>query len=1008
MKKTMLRTLLISSFFACLSLQAVSNSVSNYQKANADTWNESGVSIRNLMASYALAVKDNPDADYATSESGHYSYFIRHGYLGESRMEKYENVTYVSSVNSSYSTNDADNSNIKEGWQIAVSKANKKPSDGVICGMTAHEKMYFSADYVTLGGWPTNASFNWYVQKSESSTYDLIKTVKFASAADSVNCSGLNRIVLEEGDTIYWEFYYQYGGRNIQKTGDSNELPIFNFSQFVELPPDTLDGDKIVEGLTTDTSATSTNGVVTYTVKNSSIRDNDYDSALSGNLGAADTDYHLTSSSLVLKNGQKMTYELTANEAALINLGLEEIDNEVCDGLSLNGYLKKANTGKIKQLYSEKYDEQFDRSVPQGNVLMDANDVLYIEYVCEENKEVETSLLPIFMVYQDVGSVTESDFPKYNARDYSSLVEIDHATLLKESARMKCQPVELQDMKISLLSGKISESGEATVPFSDIHYTDGEYVNSENDPETASMYEGENLAFNGANAAAVEATRISYSIANYVVYKMEAIVDTHVSIAHDEIKVGWINGTSIYTWGYQKIGNRYIQAESINLPNQKLSEEPLAANSLGMEFDLKAGDVGYYVFGTTMAKNTNLTIAPVFTTNASEYNEEARNAVSKKSSVIKAYHDLVSATVKSQGEPLDFGLLTVTFGHGTPEDIQLMDIFTGTGENDQNDSLSTSITEKNPTLFQRWQMRCGKDDDALIKFVAGADMHLTIVWEKEAEITSWATHTALKSYAVDTDEFLMFDTVKQCVNEGHGPKEDTYYNYDVHLKEGQGFIIDYTSMGANYGVIQYDFVVSAIADEFDETKVFDFTEAKFLSIYCEQKIEELRAIVDTLDIDDYSLVNWAYIDEAFSKFVEAAREAPDTETIDALFDEAKAKIESIQTIEEEQNALNEARAAAKKEVRDYIDAHKKQMTKKNQEQAETLYSSFCVTIDKTTSVSKINIEVTRIKAQIDQLCTKKETKKGGCGGSVVASCSLMSIFSLVGLGLVILRKRKAQ
>ena len=496
---------------------------------------------------------------------------------------------------------------------------------------------------------------------------------------------------------------------------------------------------------------------------------------------------------------------------------------------------------------------------------------------------------------------------------------------------------------------------------------------------------------------------------------MSANKDTHIIVTHGEINAGWVNGDSLRAWGYQKLGTKIVQAKEIIVPNQKVTENPIAANALSIEFDLKAGDIGYYAFGTTMAKNTNLNVTPKFTSNPSLYDAEARNTLGYDfESFQRDYHNLVSDCVVSKGETMEYGLLSVSLGHGSPEEMQQMDVFAGTGNNDAADVAMTGLESQNLAKFQRWQMRCGKNDDALIKFKANRDTHLTVVWRKEAEITSWATHTALKSYAIDTDGFLMLDESKLCVNEGHGQIDDTYYNYDVHLKEGQSFLICYTSMGANYGVIAYDFLATAKVEEYDAEKVFNFDEAKALYNYCNNKIAELKAIVDALNIDDYSLVNWAYIDEAYTKFVNEAKEATTYIQIDVCFDEAKTRIESIQTLSEEAEALNSAKTEAINDVKAYLESKKAEMSDANKAKADELYAAFVVTVNKATSVSKINIEVTRIKAQIDQLCDggsgseKDQDKRSGCGGSVIASCALISVCALLGASTLIIKKRKGE
>ena len=966
MNKAITKKVFVMFLFAFLFVGSTLPKVREFKEAKADVWSEK-VNLRSMITSYAQVLSADSTADDVTATSGKYSYFIRHGYLGTSTMAKFDNVTYVSSLNASYNSGDDNKARIVSGWQI-YTQANGQPIDSVICGMVAHEKMYFSADYVLLGGWPTNASFNWYVQRNGETSYELIKTVKFPSAAESSNYSGLNRIVLENGDSVYWEFYYQYGGRNIQVTNSSQSFPVFNFTEYYEIPTDTLDAETMVTAINTNPVSTSPNGVISYTTKNSSILDADYGTATEGDLGSNTGDYYFSPSNIILKNGQKATLQVTAIEPAYLQLQLTDGQKTTCEGLSLNGYLHSTSTGKTKQIYSTTYGEHFDKNVPQGNIILEAGDILYIEYSSASTSNIDTDMLPKLVVTLAVGDLPENDFPKYNPRDYSTLQTIDYVTVLKESARLKCQPASTKDFDIVLTTGKVGTGGEASYPFTFINYNDGQYIDAPTQAETASMYVGQN-SFDAKSGSGAESYRICFSKSNYVIFKIVATKDTHVTVSHDAITGGWINGNSLYVWGFQKIKTKVVQANEIHIPQQTLSTDPISANALGMEFNLKKGDIGYYAFGTTEALNANLNVTPSFTSDPSLYDEEARDGLYYDFvSINKKYHDLVSDGVASKGELLEYGLISVLMGHGEPENIQKMDVFTGTGNNDATDSMSTGLASSNPPLFQRWQMRCGKDDDAIIKFIAGADTRLHITWRKEAEITSWATHTALKSYAIDTDGFLMLDQAKLCVNEGHGQLEDTYYDYDVQLKEGQAFIICYTSMGANYGVIQYDFGVEAVAAEYDATKLFDFTAAKELRNYYNVKVEDLRTIVDGLNAEDYSIVNWAYIDEALTKFISLAKEATSKEKIDELYEEAKARIDSIPTIAQEAQALANAKQEAKDEVKEYLKSKKMHMSSKHYKEASALYDAFCVTVDKTTTVSKINIEVIRIKAQIDNLC----------------------------------------
>ena len=125
-----------------------------------------------------------------------------------------------------------------------------------------------------------------------------------------------------------------------------------------------------------------------------------------------------------------------------------------------------------------------------------------------------------------------------------------------------------------------------------------------------------------------------------------------------------------------------------------------------------------------------------------------------------------------------------------------------------------------------------------------------------------------------------------------------------------------------------------------------YTSAKEIHNYYNAKVEELRSLVDGLNIDDYSIVNWAYIDEALTKFINLAKEATTKEKIDELFEEAKARITSIPTLAQEAQALETAKKEAKDEAKEYLESKKKNMSKKNYSEAESLYNAFCVAVDK--------------------------------------------------------------
>ena len=179
--------------------------------------------------------------------------------------------------------------------------------------------------------------------------------------------------------------------------------------------------ETMVTAINTNPVSTSPNGVISYTTKNSSILDADYGTATEGDLGSNTGDYYFSPSSIILKNGQKATLQVTANEGAYLQLQLTDGVKTTCEGLSLNGYLRRSSTGKTKLIYSTTYGEHFDKNIPQGNLILEAGDILYIEYSSASTSNIDTDMLPKLVVTLAVGDLPENDFPKYNPRDYSTL-----------------------------------------------------------------------------------------------------------------------------------------------------------------------------------------------------------------------------------------------------------------------------------------------------------------------------------------------------------------------------------------------------------------------------------------------------------------------------------------------------------------------------------------------------------------------------------------------------------
>lgn len=1002
------------SFLAASAIYGISHKTEQ-AKGESEIWSET-ISLKDLLADYAKAYSENNETTELASSIGQYSYGIRHGNAGEGAINKFTNVTYTSETEFKYNVKDTDDCCVfHESTGIQMFSRN---NDGLICYFTAKEDMFFTANSTNVSGWLADMYITFYKKGAEENSYSTVSSTRCVSGNYSSNIA-LNKTFVASGDTIVWELRSPAsvsGYRNMQWT-----FPTFTLSKYVELSADELSSTKLIEDVASSGNgiASTENNFASFTFKNDSVTKSTYSSSSAGNLGSKDSDYELTTNGLVLKNGKACTLEIKTNEACIITLGLDETEESSVEGLTLSGY-RKDGTGKTKTIYTTNCSRQIDRAMVTGRIYVEAGDTLYIEYQCAADKTISTKLLPNLVFKQSLGDDVPHDFPKYNGHDFSNLTEIDSNTMLIESARLRCDSYSLADADAALLTGKVGNEH----PFQYITYDDGEVLGEEPLPESASMFEGDNK-FDAIGGAGIIQGKICYSLNSQVIFKFVATKNTQlVATNKDPVTTGWRNGATNYIWGYQNVGSKTAQIAEFNIqPSaEKDTVAHIEADGAKIIYNLKAGDIAYYVFGTTQALNANLGITLTFTFNSANYDEEARNsAIFDFNSYTGHYPDLVTQTIANNYQTLETGLLDITLGHGSIDDIQPFNTHTGEGVGAANDALYNGDAGQNNAGMQRWQMRCGKNDDAIIAIKANKNTHLTIVRvnTSEKEISDWATHTVLKSYALDVDGFAMIDETKPILKEGHASKDDTFYNYDVHIKAGQTFIIDYTSLGANYGVIQYNFNLIAKASEYDETKAFDFTEAKELQTYIQQKSDELDAMVAAKNEEDYTGTNWAYIQEALSKFKDRAAEMTAKEEVDEAFDEAKTRIESILSIAEENQALVDAKANAISEGKTYMDSKKSLMSKANQSAAEEKYSKFVEDVNKETSQKKVSLALTRFKADIDALCDLNpdtndnggESSQGllaklGCGGSIVATSSIIASISLLGVGLILLKKKE--
>ena len=220
-------------------------------------------------------------------------------------------------------------------------------------------------------------------------------------------------------------------------------------------------------------------------------------------------------------------------------------------------------------------------------------------------------------------------------------------------------------------------------------------------------------------------------------------------------------------------------------------------------------------------------------------------------------------------------------------------------------------------------------------FKAHKDMHLVIT--HPANKDSWSTASSFKYYYGDTDGFLDFKEEK-FVSSDLG---DNFFGYDCHLKQGQSLVIAYSSNDeSNFGVVDVCWVAHATTEDYDPTKLNDFTEARRIQPIKDQYQSQLNQQVAALTKSDYSTSNWGKIETYLKNYSKNVETLIDEMEIAKEYNSAKNNIAATKTKAQEAQELLEYKQAAITEATSYLEGSKDGYTKDTLAQANQLLDDF--------------------------------------------------------------------
>ena len=941
MKKSSFKNLVLSIFASILLVGSLSASF-NENKVDASTPIKE-VYAYNTMVGNSASISGN---DVTPMNSGNQlvTYGFRKGSVSQNNINQFED--YNDNLLGTTNKQEA----FFENWRIRSING-----DGAIIYFKAHQKVNIIAERKKLGNdWLDGSVLNIYKNNV------LLKTTTlYNSSAESDDF--YVSVTLEENDNFYYEFITTTPDERLIQMdaagADWSTLPVFTVQEYVQTTSDTITLEHLVNN--GSTLSTSTSFMVDYKVYNGSRFDNSLIDAFKNDNKVGNSNSYISNNGLHINQLSPLTIYVKANQEGALKIAYTNNQEDYTD-LIITSYQYITNKSATKKMFEIK--NTIENS--DGYFILEEGDYLYLEYKSLSNNDV-TAFESILVESHNMYSPIKSSYPLYDLTDYSARDSLTHKEIVFESARNNNENIVAKDFTIALLAGSVSEEdGEDLSKYSYVEYEDGFYLEKTVSPKVL-LTSGE-ATFDGKNYASVEDYRLKTSVSAANVYKIVAKNDIRLSVTHPATTGGWIDENGLtYIAGYQtngeviKLINRH---EVINGINDE--------NAFAINFDLKANDVAYYVFGTEVAEQRNLNIAPVFTSNASEYDADNRDDLFGTKQLSVPYEQIVTDTINNSYQPVIYkDIVSISFKHGNVEEQKLFESHLGNGMGGPDDMLITNSGANEEAHYKRWQMHAGLlGDDLIMEFKVLKDSKFLLNIPRIDIIENEGA--SLKYYISDTDGFIEFKEERPIMKD----RENNYYGYDASLKENQSLLVVYSANDENgFGVIgttsatESLFTANVLVDEFNIDDVNDFTNARELESHKELKTTDLANYIASLNTSDYSISNYGLIESYFDEFVKGIKTLTTIEEVDELYNETILLIDDVLTIEEENEILEDHRQDVKAQARQYMDERRDMFTDDEWLAAEDLYNTFCMTVDLLISETEIKLELQRFKNAFDLL-----------------------------------------
>ena len=904
---------------------------------------------------------------------------------GDVKKGVIERFTYITPESLGAPFSGEPTSSTMQNWHMSTLNG-----DGVIIKIVALQKISLNIKRASLGNdYLAGATLNLYVNNN------LVRSHDFVGNGDSIYDFAYN-VILEQNDTLYWEFINYSGSYSILGMGDDG-------SQYTALPSfKAVEISNIIE-----------RNISVSNFANGIISSGEIEQEIGSNLGlikalngqrelntlvdaSISQDYVGSSGAkinkqgeIIISGGNSFTFKISAKSHLAVYLNF--LQENSLTNVKLAVYQFVSNVSMTHLLFEFDHIDNEVLDQIDSPLILNRNDFVFIEFIGISGQATISSFRGFRVLEKAIGDGLENPYPINSSTDYSNEFSLNHEQIAYETARIRNKPIVARDFNVSLLTGKVSEEKkDSSYPFSYIKYDSGIYL--EGTIDQSMIMTGSNNQFDGDNFAAVEYNRIKTSKANSVVYKLTATISTKLELHHGATNSGWIKTSPSED---PQISFVYLQSNGVQykkLEQKNVESHINPVDAFNFEYHLKQGDTAYLVFQSDSAYQRNLNINFAFTSIPEAYNDALRENIFSKGETFIYSYDVISDSLRNNCQGVSYeGTLDINYCHGdikNPEQFVKSEC-TGDGSGTANDALFTGGPAVKKAGFQRWQIQAGKlSDNAIMFYKALKNIHLSL--KHDATKESWASFSSFKYYIMDTDGFIDF----KCERYVSSDLEDDYFGYDIDLLSGQSLVISYCSNDdSSHAVVDLVYKIFANTDSFDIANVNDFSAARRLQSIKDVYKNELHARMDSLNEDDYSMSNWSKIEMFVDEFDVGIDVLTTEEEVIELYEKCSNGINEIYNIEQDALLLAQTKVSSLLEARQTIEDNKQYFLDKTISSIEKRYSSLEWKINASKSVTSIKVALKTFQSYVLNLGHDKVNLQNGLiiGGSVVGAILLAFI-----------------